>query len=97
MKKIVVAFDSFKGSLSSVEAAEAIKAYDAAVAAGTGADEALANITNYVASLDDARTYANALNAKAEAETALKVLKEAGEDAYVIGEVIKSEDGVIID
>ena len=34
---------------------------------------------------------------KAEAETALKVLKEAGEDAYVIGEVIKSEDGVIID
>ena len=34
---------------------------------------------------------------KAEADTALKVLKEAGEDAYVIGEVIKSEDGVIID
>ena len=52
-----------------------LKAYDAAVAAGTGADEALANITNYVASLDDARTYANALNAKAEAETAITNLK----------------------
>ena len=34
---------------------------------------------------------------KAEAELALKTLHEAGEDAYVIGEVIKSEDGVIID
>ena len=34
---------------------------------------------------------------KDEAELALKTLKEAGEDAYVIGEVIKSEDGVIID
>ena len=34
---------------------------------------------------------------KEEAELALKTLKEAGEDAYVIGEVIKSEDGVIID
>ncbi len=31
-----------------------------------------------------------------EAELALKTLHEAGEDAYVIGEVIKSEDGVII-
>ena len=34
---------------------------------------------------------------KAEADLALKTLHEAGEDAYVIGEVIKSEDGVIID
>ena len=34
---------------------------------------------------------------KNEAELALKTLREAGEDAYVIGEVIKSEDGVIID
>ena len=34
---------------------------------------------------------------KDEAELALKTLQEAGEDAYVIGEVIKSEDGVIID
>ena len=35
--------------------------------------------------------------AKDEAELALKTLREAGEDAYVIGEVIKSDDGVIID
>ena len=34
---------------------------------------------------------------KDEAELALKTLQDAGEDAYVIGEVIKSEDGVIID
>ena len=34
---------------------------------------------------------------KDEAELALKTLQEAGEDAYVIGEVVKSEDGVIID
>ncbi len=34
---------------------------------------------------------------KDEAELALKTLREAGEDAYVIGEVVKSEDGVIID
>ena len=34
---------------------------------------------------------------KDEAELALTTLQEAGEDAYVIGEVIKSEDGVIID
>ena len=33
---------------------------------------------------------------KDEAELALKTLREAGEDAYVIGEVVKSEDGVII-
>ena len=35
--------------------------------------------------------------AKDDAELALKTLREAGEDAYVIGEVIKSDDGVIID
>ena len=34
---------------------------------------------------------------KEEAELALKTLREAGEDAYVIGEIVKSEDGVIID
>ena len=34
---------------------------------------------------------------KSEAETALKVLHDAGEDAYIIGEIVKSEDGVIID
>ena len=33
---------------------------------------------------------------KDEAELALKTLHEAGEDAYVIGEIIKSEDGVVI-
>ncbi len=31
-----------------------------------------------------------------EAETALKTLKENGEDAYIIGEIVKSEDKVII-
>ena len=34
---------------------------------------------------------------KAEAELALNTLREAGEDAYIIGEIIKSEDGVIIE
>ena len=33
---------------------------------------------------------------KAEAEEALKCLKENGEDAYIIGEIIKSEDKVTI-
>ena len=33
---------------------------------------------------------------KDEAELAIKTLHEAGEDAYVIGEIIKSEDGVVI-
>ncbi len=33
---------------------------------------------------------------KAEAEAALKSLKESGEDAYIIGEIIKSEDKVTI-
>ena len=34
---------------------------------------------------------------KDEADKALEVLKAAGEDAYVIGEIIKSEDSVIIE
>ncbi|MDD5944768.1 MAG: phosphoribosylformylglycinamidine cyclo-ligase [Clostridia bacterium] len=34
--------------------------------------------------------------AKEEADKALEVLKANGEDAYIIGEVVKSEDGVII-
>ena len=34
---------------------------------------------------------------KDEAEAALKILHDAGEDAYIIGEIVKSEDGVIID
>ena len=34
---------------------------------------------------------------KNEAELALNTLREAGEDAYVIGEIVKSEDGVVID
>ena len=34
---------------------------------------------------------------KDEADKALEVLKAAGEDAYVIGEIIKSEDSVVIE
>jgi len=33
---------------------------------------------------------------KAEVETALAVLKDAGEDAYVLGEIVKSEEKVIL-
>ena len=54
-----------------------IKAYDSAVAAGTGADAALANITKFVESLTDARTYAEAIDAKAAAEKAINDLKSA--------------------
>ena len=32
-----------------------------------------------------------------DAEKALATLKEAGEDAYIIGEIVPSEDGVIIE
>ena len=35
--------------------------------------------------------------AKEDADKALEVLKANGEDAYIIGEVIKSEEGVIIE
>jgi len=35
--------------------------------------------------------------AKEDADLALEVLKQNGEDAYIIGEIIKSEDGVIIE
>ncbi len=35
--------------------------------------------------------------AKADADKALEVLKANGEDAYIIGEVIRSEEGVIIE
>ena len=35
--------------------------------------------------------------AKEDADLALETLKQNGEDAYVIGEIIKSEDGVIIE
>ena len=31
-----------------------------------------------------------------DAERALRVLADAGEDAYVIGEIVPSEDGVVI-
>ena len=34
--------------------------------------------------------------AKADADKALSVLKAAGEDAYVLGEIIKSDDGVVL-
>ena len=34
--------------------------------------------------------------AKEDATKALKILKANGEDAYVIGEIIKSEDGVVL-
>ena len=35
--------------------------------------------------------------AKEDADKALEVLKANGEDAYIIGEVVKSEEGVIIE
>jgi len=35
--------------------------------------------------------------AKEDADIALETLKQNGEDAYIIGEIIKSEDGVIIE
>ena len=31
-----------------------------------------------------------------DADEALSVLKAAGEDAYVIGEIVRSDDGVVI-
>ena len=34
--------------------------------------------------------------AKADADKALSVLKAAGEDAYVLGEIVKSDDGVVL-
>ena len=34
--------------------------------------------------------------AKEDANKALEVLKNAGEDAYIIGEIVKSEDGVVL-
>ena len=34
--------------------------------------------------------------AKEDADTALSVLKECGEDAYVIGEIVKGDEGVIL-
>ena len=34
--------------------------------------------------------------AKEDADKALSVLKAAGEDAYVLGEIVKSEDGVVL-
>jgi phosphoribosylformylglycinamidine cyclo-ligase len=33
---------------------------------------------------------------KDEVETALEILKANGEDAYVIGEIVKSDEGVIL-
>jgi phosphoribosylformylglycinamidine cyclo-ligase len=33
---------------------------------------------------------------KEEVETALEILKANGEDAYVIGEIVKSDEGVIL-
>jgi phosphoribosylformylglycinamidine cyclo-ligase len=34
--------------------------------------------------------------AKEDAAKAIEILKANGEDAYVIGEIIKSEDGVVL-
>jgi phosphoribosylformylglycinamidine cyclo-ligase len=31
-----------------------------------------------------------------EVETALEILKANGEDAYVIGEIVKGDDGVVL-
>ena len=33
----------------------------------------------------------------AEVETALEILRANGEDAYVIGEIIEGDDGVVLD
>ena len=33
---------------------------------------------------------------KAEVDKALEILKAHGEDAYVIGEIIKSDEGVVL-
>ena len=33
---------------------------------------------------------------KAEADKALEILRANGEDAYIVGEVVKSDEGVII-
>ena len=35
--------------------------------------------------------------AKEDAQKTIEVLKANGEDAYIIGEVVKSEEGVIIE
>jgi phosphoribosylformylglycinamidine cyclo-ligase len=35
--------------------------------------------------------------AKDDADRALEVLKSAGEDAYVIGEIVKSDEKVILE
>ena len=48
-----------------------VKAYDDAVAAGQGVDAALAAITAFVPSIDDARAYAVALENKKAAEAAI--------------------------
>ena len=37
-----------------------------------------------------------AVVSKTEADKALQILKDAGEDAYIVGEVVKGEDGIII-
>ena len=34
--------------------------------------------------------------AKADADTALEILRANGEDAYVIGQIVQSEDNVIL-
>lgn len=34
--------------------------------------------------------------AKEDAQTALRILKEQGEDAYLLGEIVKSDDGVVL-
>ena len=34
--------------------------------------------------------------AKEDKDTALEILKANGEDAYVIGEIIKSDEGVVL-
>jgi phosphoribosylformylglycinamidine cyclo-ligase len=34
--------------------------------------------------------------AKEDAEKAVQILKANGEDAYILGEIIKSDDGVVL-
>ena len=34
--------------------------------------------------------------AKEDAESAIKILKANGEEAYILGEIVKSDDGVVL-
>ena len=50
-----------------------------------------------LASLVAVRLRRNPTQALSEVETALEILRANGEDAYVIGEIIEGDDGVVLD